>query len=714
MRYGPLSIQRASVLSKGLRRPKRSSTLKIGEQRIGGEKSYVIKIPETHAYARYGELEYQLVMLCDGTRTPAELAEELPNRYEGASVSEQDVLDFIDATDPAMWEKSLGERNIAVLQKIRDERKGRVDKSSLTNIAISGWNPNRFLERVHPYLAWMYTPGFIVATTALFIVMFAIILLDYARIRADTLAFYSLTTAAPYDIFLFWVLLLVVSFFHECGHGLTCKHYGGDVESMGFLLLYFMPAFFTETSDQLLFDSTSKKEWVIFAGMWIELVLCGVATVAWVLMPPGSFWGNIFYKTLLITGVSGVFFNLNPLMKFDGYYALAQYLQMDNLREDSIAYVQAWARKYLLFSDIDLPIASRRHRRIYLIFGFAAFFYTIFVLFVVLGWARNAFVKWFGDTWGYLATGVVLYLMLRKRIRGALPTLHSAWQSTKESLMSFKSSGVKIAVAAIILIALLAWPGASKVSSDFVLEPIRRAEIHATVPGWISSVPVKEGQQVQAGEILAELKNPDLDARAAVVSGQMSMAQGAFHAAQATGKQQVAAEQSAKAQTLGTELNEIRARQAALVIRAPFAGFVASPQIEQRIGEYIEQGGALLTLADRSQMKARILVRDWEIADVRVGEAAKLNVLAYPFTSYAGSVQRISPAAAADIPVGESKLVRFGQETTNFIGVVLDFPNPDGVLHEGFTGTAKIYGPSHSLGWRTGRAMYRWMRSLIW
>jgi multidrug resistance efflux pump len=387
---------------------------------------------------------------------------------------------------------------------------------------------------------------------------------------------------------------------------------------------------------------------------------------------------------------------------------------MDNMREDSIAYVQAWAKKYLLFSDIDLPVVSRKHRRIYLVFGIAAFFYSLFVLLIVLGWARNAFVKWFGDTWGYLATGVVLYLMLRKRIRGALPTMHSAWQSTKETLMSWKSSGVKIAAAAILLIAIIAWPGPTKVSSDFVLEPIRRAEVHATVPGWVSSVPVKDGQLVQPGAILAVLKNPDLDARAAVVSEQMAMAEGTSRAARATGKQQEAAEQSAKAQTLNTELNSIRVAQAALVIRAPFAGFIASPEIEQRIGDYIERGETFLTLADRSQMKARILVRDWEIADVHVGEAAKLNVLAYPFTSYAGSVQRIMPAAAADIPVGETKLVRFGQETTNFIGVVLDFPNPDGALHEGYTGTAKIYGPTHSLGWRTGRSIYRWMRSLIW
>ena len=714
MRYGPLSIQRASVLSKGLRQPKISSTLRIGEQRIGGEKSYVIKIPESHSYARYGELEYQLVMLCDGTRTPAELAEELPNRYPGASVSEQDVLDFVDATDPGMWEKSLGERNIAVLQKIRDERKGRVDKSSLTSIAISGWNPNRFLEKVHPYLAWIYTPGFIIATTILFVVMFAIIALDYARIRADTLAFYSLTTAAPYDLFLFWVLLLVVSFFHECGHGLTCKHYGGDVESMGFLLLYFMPAFFTETSDQLLFDTTAKKEWVIFAGMWIELVLCGVATVAWVLMPPGSFWGNIFYKTLLITGVSGVFFNLNPLMKFDGYYAIAQYLQMDNLREDSIAYVQTWAKKYFLFSDIDLPIASKKHRRIYLVFGIAAFFYSIFVLLVVLGWVRNAFVKWFGDNWGYLATGVVLYFMLRKRIGGALPTMHGAWQSIKENAMKFASSGTKIAVAAVILIAFFAWPGATKVSSDFVLEPIRRAEVHAPVSGWISSVHVKDGQPVQAGTVLAELRNPDLDARAAAIAEKLASAEGAARSAEANRNQQQAAEQTAKAQTLSTELNAIRARQTSLVIRAPFDGIVATPQIEQRVGDYVDQGESILTLSDRSQMKARILVRDWEIADVQVGESAKLNVAAYPFTTYTGSVQKIMPAAATDTPISENKLVRFGQETTNFIGVVLDFPNENGHLHEGFTGTAKIYGASHSLGWRTGRAIYRWGRSLIW
>ena len=139
--------------------PSCASDLRISEQTVAGETSYVIKIHETNSYNRYGRTEYELLQLCDGTRTYTEIAEELTNRHPESPLDETEVLEFIDSIEPAMWERSIGEKNLAVLERIRDERKGRVDQSSMLYISFKAWDPNKTLAKMDQYLSWMFTWG---------------------------------------------------------------------------------------------------------------------------------------------------------------------------------------------------------------------------------------------------------------------------------------------------------------------------------------------------------------------------------------------------------------------------------------------------------------------------------------------------------------------------------------------------------------------------
>ncbi|HZC34365.1 MAG TPA: hypothetical protein VE242_02060, partial [Chthoniobacterales bacterium] len=120
-------------------------------------------------------------------------------------------------------------------------------------------------------------------------------------------------------------------------------------------------------------------------------------------------------------------------------------------------------------------------------------------------------------------------------------------------------------------------------------------------------------------------------------------------------------------------------------------------------------------IVDRGKMKARILVRDSELERVRLTAPVQVKVRPFPYRTYSGRVEQILPAAAADRPVAQpQKFERLGQELTNYFAVVMDFPNPDGSLREGMTGTAKISGKSYPLGWQIGRSIWRWLRSQIW
>ena len=714
MRFGPTSIQVSSVLSKGLRRPKLREDLRISEQTVNGEKSYVIKNHETNTYNRYGQSEYELLQLCDGTNTPAEIAEILTERDPESPLAESEVLEFLDSIEPAMWERSLGEKNLAVLERIRDERKSRIDQSSMLYISFRAWDPNKTLAKLDPYLGWIYTGQFVFFSLLLFITAGYFVAGDWSRVQRDTASLYSFANKSAYDVWAFWILLLLLGGIHEFGHGLTCKHFGGDVHQMGFLLIYLTPAFYTDTTDILLFERTSRRQWVIFAGIWVELVVCSLSAIVWHFTPPGTIPNDLAYKMMLLSGVQGALLNLNPLIKADGYYALSQFLDIDNMREDSFAFLKVWAQKYLLRRDIDLPPSSRRQRRIFFIFGVTAIIYSVALLAIVLLFAKNILVSRFGD-WGYFLFAGVVYFFTRKGIKSSLPLVRAWIRKQRESYMTWKLTRVQTFGALGVALLLFLPPVPSSVSTDLVLEPGRDAHVRAQVAGKVAQVFVHSGEEVKSGQIIAVLQNPEIEGNASVVRSELALASSNLRQNEDELGSGKAAQASRERVRLQKELAVATENLDALQIRAPFDGVMATPQIQQRVGEYVAAGDEFCRVTDRHTMKARILVPDRDFADVSPGVPVKVKVLPYPFRTYSGRVDQILPAAAADIPISQTqRLTRLGQELTNHIAVVMVFPNPDRSLTGGMTGTAKISSRSRPVGLQVGRGLWHWLRSQIW
>jgi putative peptide zinc metalloprotease protein len=715
MRLGTTSLRAQGAIARALRRPKLRTDLQISEQVVRGETSFVIKVPHLFKYARYGPMEYSVLKYADGTRTNEEIAAAVSAEAGAETLSEEEVADFLESTDPNIWEEGAGKKDLALLEKIREERKERVNTASLLYIHFSAWNPDRTLDRMMPWLRWMYTPGFVAFSVLLYIVMGVILADNWTRVREDTIAFYTFSEKSLYDIWEFWAILCVVIGIHEFGHGLTCKYFGGQVPQMGFMLIYFGPAFFTDTTDMLVFDKPWKRQWVIFAGLWIEMVICAFATIAWALAPPGSSFGDLCYKTILLTGVSGLVFNLNPLLKYDGYYALMQFLQVDNMREDSFDYLKLWMQRYVLRQDVELPVVGKRRRRIFLIYGILAFLYSFFVLLLVAGWLRNFLVRRMGEGWGYAATAVALYFMLRKRFVPAVAVLRNRLPAWKERFMAWRmtrAQGIGLAAAALLL---MLPPFTRTTTSEFQLEPAGKAEVRALTDGWVERVLVHTGDQVERGQTLGVLRNPELDARVAELRAERALAEQAMLEARRRRDPGAADTAYRQYEALDVAVSEAVERQGRLTLKAPLTGVVATAALAQRVGEFLPDGGLFTTLADRRTMRARILVRDWELHEIREGAPAKLNVRAYPYRTYEGVVKQILPAAAAEEPAALPKSPeRAGRRLSNYFAVTLEFENPDGSLREGMTGTAKVSGPRRSLAVRWGEGAWRWLRSVAW
>ena len=714
MHLGGSNVKVVGLLASGRRRRKLRSDLRVSQQVIAGDVTYVVKIPETGEYLRLPEFEWETLSLFDGHRTDKEVWEELHRRHEDIEMTVTELEDYADNTDPNVWEKTLTEKNLALLEKMRTERQERAGSENIFYMYFSAWDPDKFFDRVIPYLRWMWGLPFLYFTLATFAVAIVLFVSDYQRVLEDTVQFYNFREKTLAEFVDFWILLLIVGFSHEAAHGLTCKNYGGEVHQMGFLLIYFSPAFYVDVSDMYLFDDDTKRFWTVFSGLYSTGFLGALGLIAWYFSIPGTFANDWAYKFVLMCSITTIIMNLNPLMKYDGYYALSQWLKIDNLLEDSVPYLRQWIVHYLSGGREPVERVSRRKHRIYLIYGILHILYANLIVLVILFFVKNVAVSTMGF-WGWLVAGVVAWFLLGARLMSLGELAGVALRYTKEAFMRWQSSWQSKAVAATLLALVLLPPFAIKVTTDFILEPAARAEVRATSAGTVAEVRVQEGQEVGPGAVLAVLRSPEAEARATVARRELDLAEQRLRQAHASGELSAALEADRNRQRLAAEWAEALRKRSELTLRSPIAGIVTTPQLEQRLGEFLEEGELLAVVADRSHLRARVLVRDSQLEEFSEGARVRLKVRALPLETFSAQVERILPAAALDRPVASPvPMERHGQELYNYMALTLDVPNPDGKLWEGMTGTAKIYGRRYPLAWRGARATYRWARSQVW
>src|SRR4030095_14687509 len=155
-----------------------------------------------------------------------------------------------------------------------------------------------------------------------------------------------LSGAAPalfsiYGLLLIWPVAFVVTTIHEFSHGLTCCHYGGKVHEVGFMLIYFSPAFYCDVSDSYMFPKRTHRMAVALAGGFAQLTLWGACTIIWRITDSSAFINQLALIVVVFSGLQTLF-NFNPLIKLDGYYMLSDFLEIPNLRSKALRSLWDW------------------------------------------------------------------------------------------------------------------------------------------------------------------------------------------------------------------------------------------------------------------------------------------------------------------------------------------------------------------------------------
>lgn len=666
-----------------------------------GERFVLVKRPGAESYLRLTSDQWNLLELFNGERTYAELSKLMQEQF-GVDFTEDDVKEFASVVgdESDLLYRTPLEANVILKQKVGSQRKRRrFSFSDVTEITLHRWpNADDYLSKLQPYVRFIYTPWFTVLTLIAFAAMVGMWIGKFDEIWSDSFRFYNFKEKTTTDLIEFWFLFGAMAFFHETAHGMTCKHFGGAVERMEFLLMYFAPTFMCDVTQIWVLGERRARLWTVIAGIWVDLILCFFATLIWWTTAPGMWSHDFAYKVMMVTGIGISIANLNPLIKLDGYYMFSEIVGQADLKERSTLYVSQWVKRHLFRLPVEIEYVPRRRRLFYLVYSSlsGAYGYLLIGFFVIF---LYNIVRSHSPEYAWIAGVLIAIGFFRSRIRTFQRFMKDVYLDKKDRVRAWLTPARAALCSAIGLVVLLTpvWP--DSVDGRFVLEPVRRAVIRAEVAGTVQQVFVNEGQSVVAGAPLMRLRNLQLESEAAEANAGVREASARavdaqLHYSDFGSAQRQRDAKAQRNQVLETELHHLE-------ITAPIAGVVVSPKLEDLLGRYIQPGTQVAEVADTSKMRARIYIPEYGVRDVHTGSHVRLQMHGI-LSPMSAKLALIAPLSSDIDPALTEKQQLSGiTPPPYYIGfVTLD---NDVNLREGATGTAKIFVRRRSLAALAGR-----------
>ncbi len=693
-------------------RPRIHPNLIWREHTEGGKTMVTALVPGKGLLYRFNPQQWELVQFFDGTRAVEEVV-DLYREQTGIVYTVDQLRESISAMGD-FWYKTPLEQNIALKQRLAEERKKRVEKKSthgdVSHMEFGVWDPDRALNWFYPKLRFLYSRWYAVFSLVIFVFMLYVFYDRWDELGHDTFLFFNFTEKSFRDIVEFWLLASLVLFFHECGHALTVKHYGGEVHRMGFLLIYLTPAFFTDSTEVFVYGNKWQRVNTVVWGAWAEMQICWIATLLWWGTPPGGLIHEWSYNLVLITGLAVFFFNWNPLIKLDGYYILTEILGWPDLKEESTAYLSAWIKRHVWKLPVDVPFVPQQRRFGYVTYAVASGLYSYGLLSLFARFVGNV-ASSFSPEWGFLATLAVGYRIFRSRIRSFVRFMNTLYLDKKEWLQQLFPPRRRLVggLALLLFVFLPIWR--ESVEGRFILEPANRAILRAEVPGYVDAVYVREGQQLSAGAEVIDLRNLALETQAASAEADARVA--SARAVQAQLRWENFAPARLEQQRLQEE-SRIRSEQVEkLRLRSPVSGVVMTPRLQDRFGSYVTAGTELVEIADTSRMRARIYLPESETKKAVIGADARI-LCESSIRPRAGTVASIAPASQ-EIEAGLLAGSTFkGKRLPNFFVYEIVVDNPGGELRSGLAGTAKIFGHRRSIAGMLWEPVGNFLGRKIW
>ncbi len=584
--------------------------IRFRPQQYGGETSYVIEDPATSSFYRIGVPEYTLISLLDGKNSISDAM------HHASSVLGRDAFTEHDAASISRWlvECGLAKTNTSDesnrWHQKSDERRSQTLQQWLNPLVtkIPLFCPERLIDRVSPWLMWTTTP------LMLLVWIGAIGLAAHQLItHGNKIAVNFSEVLTPHNWIWLGAIWLILKLVHESYHALFCRKYGGEVREAGVVLIAFAPIFYVDVTSSWRFASKWQRIMIAAAGMCAEIFIGAIAAIVWVRTDPGVL-NQIAFNVLLLSTVTTLLFNMNPLMRFDGYYMLSDLIEIPNLAPQGQQYLSYLGRRYLYAVELTPTLEWDAHDVFIKCYGIAAMFWRILI---TVGIALMAATLFHGAGLVLVAIGAVFWI--------GVPVFQNLryflfGREQERSRRVYCLLRIATAVGLLTMVCLFApWP--FFVKAPAVVDYQAGGIVRTGVGGFVRQVHVRAGESVEQGQLIAELENAELLAEANRLTYALDASKKRIDIASRAGEVSAQLMEQDNRRNLETQLAERKKQLANFQIVAPMSGQIVSGDLEALLGTYLPEGHELLVIGDETQkeIKLSIAQRDAELFTSQIG-----------------------------------------------------------------------------------------------
>ena len=587
-------------------RPRLRSHLRIHRHEYRGQLWYVLQDRISRRTHRFQPPAYFVIGLMNGHRTMQAIWDAALARFGDDAPTQDEVIQLLSQlhlADAVQFEVTpdVGE---LLRRQVRLRRRSALARwLAPLAIRIPLFDPDRLLERWLPAYRALFGP--LGAAVWLMVVGWGVVaaVRHWDELTQDLAS----RVLAPENLIMLGLVFPLVKALHEFGHACAVKAWGGEVHEMGIMLLVLMPVPYVDASSANAFPEKRRRVLVGAAGMVVELFIATLALALWLEMQPGAVRALLF-NVMLIAGVSTVLFNANPLLRFDGYYILADLLEIPNLRQRANQYLGSLFERRLFGLEGSAPEAGVRERVWFVSFAIAAFFYRLFITFAIAAFiATQYFILGILLAIWAVAAGMLLPLV------GLVGYLAFSRRLERYRLRAVLTS---TALAAALAVLVFLVPVPSWTNAQGVVWGGEQSSVRSAADGFIVRVVATPGTRVKRGEPLIEAEDPLLPARLRALEATREELDARYHAERVESlvRAQITLE---RLKAVDAELRRLRERTRDLLLRSPLDGVFALPAPEDLPGRFVRQGEQVGYVIPDGRLLARVIVTQDDIDLVR-------------------------------------------------------------------------------------------------
>ena len=582
------------------------ASAQISRQFYRGERWYVVRDPAGNQYHRLSDPAYKFVGLLDGSRTVAQAWDTAGGNLEDDAPTQPEVIQILSHLYSANLIDADVTPDASILLRRHKQLSKRKMQSRVMNMLfprIPIWDPDQFLTRWMPVarilfskfgaLVWLVVIGTAIAVLA-------------PHWKGDS---QSLTEAAKHavdikyntiNIFYIWLVFCFVKLIHELGHAFACRRFGGECHELGIMFLVFVPTPYVDASSAWSFQNKWHRIFVGCAGMIVELFFAALCGFIWVNAGnPTGLVAQLAFNAMLVASVTTVLFNANPLLRYDGYYILSDFLEIPNLRQKSSEYAMGLIKRHVFRIKSPLPLPSPLQRFWLLLYAVASSMYRIFVGVLII-----LMVAFQIPILGMLMAigGVATWLIVPIGKLGKYLMLDNELHRKRGRAFAFC-----LAVAAVIVTLVGFIPFPLNIDQPGITEAAMHEGLYAQVPGFVTQIVAHDGDLLKENDVIMVTTDRELETKLQQMEADIVYWQRKMSADRVSAPEQIGVDR-AQMGMLEKQLKERKDEEQKLIIRAPIAGRLVAPELHNMIGRFMAHNTEIGTIQEDSSLNVRVML----------------------------------------------------------------------------------------------------------